>query len=64
MNENDFEGTLILEALARIDALEEFMAAADKQDFNAAEKLMREANIDDHTIALVLNKMADPYDEH
>ena len=29
MNENDFEGTLVLEQLARIDAVDEFMAAAD-----------------------------------
>ena len=29
MNEEDFEGTLVLERLARIDRVEEFMAAVD-----------------------------------
>jgi hypothetical protein len=64
MNEHDFEGTLILEQLARIDGVDEFMAAADAQDFVKAAALMRVAGIDEETIILTLKKMADPYDEH
>ena len=64
MDENDFEGTLVLERLARGDKLEEFFAAVDSQDFNIAKALMISANIDHETIAIVLKKMADPYDEH
>ena len=64
MNESEFEGTLILERLARIDAVDEFMAAADAQDLDKARDLMNVAGIDEGTIAVVLKKMADPYDEH
>ena len=64
MNESDFEGTLVLEQLARIDAVNEFMAAVDVQDFKKATELMEEAGIDQETIAVTLKKMADPYDEH
>ena len=31
MNESDFEGTLVLEKLARIDKLEEFLEAVDER---------------------------------
>jgi hypothetical protein len=64
MDEHDFEGTLVLEQLARIDGVDEFMAAADAQDFVKAATLMRDAGIDEETIAVTLKKMADPYDEH
>jgi hypothetical protein len=64
MNENDFEGTLVLEKLARVDKLEEFMEAIDSDNLNAAKSLMIEAGVDKETIAAVLRKMSDPYDEH
>ncbi len=64
MNEKDFEGTLVLEQLARVDAVDAFMAAADSVDLTKAEALMRSAGIDEETIAVVLKKMSDPYDEH
>jgi len=64
MNERNFEGTLVLEQLARIDSVDEFMAAADAQDFDKAAGLMEQASIDQGTIDTVLKKMADPYDEH
>jgi hypothetical protein len=64
MNEHDFEGTLVLEQLARIEAVDEFMAAVDGQDFEKAADLMKEAGIDEETQTIVLKKMADPYDEH
>ena len=64
MDEQDFEGTLVLEKLARIDAVAEFMEAADYQNYARAEEIMKEAGIDEETIAITLKKMADPYDEH
>ena len=53
-----------MEHLARVDKLEEFLAAVDSEDFITAKELMLSANIDSETIAIVLKKMADPYDEH
>ncbi len=64
MKESDFEGTLVLEKLAGIDKLEEFLEAVDSDNFSMAKSLMRSANVDTETIAIVLKKMADPYDEH
>jgi hypothetical protein len=64
MDERDFEGTLVLEQLARIDKLEEFMDAVDVENYADAESLMIEAAIDAATISIVLKKMSDPYDEH
>jgi len=64
MDESSFEGTLVLEKLARIDSVEEFMAAVDSQNCEKATELMKVAGIDDATIAIVLKKMQDPYDEH
>ncbi len=64
MDESFFEGTLVLEKLARIDKLEEFMEAIDSDDAKKAAALMRQAKLNPETIAIVLKKMADPYDEH
>ena len=64
MDERDFEGTLVLEKLARIDKVDEFFEAVDSDDPERASALMRSAGIDTKTIAIVLKKMADPYDEH
>ena len=64
MNESDFEGTLVLEKLARLDQVDEFMAAVDSEDFKRAAALMKRARIDPETIAVVLKKMADPDDQH
>lgn len=64
MNERNFEGTLVLEKLARIDKIEDFFEAIDSDDFNKAKELMQLAEIDPQTIKTVLKKMADPYDEH
>ncbi len=62
MDERDFEGTLVLEKLARIDKVDEFMDAIDSDDVKRAAALMRSADIDPDTIAIVLKKMADPSD--
>ena len=64
MDERDFEGTLVLEQLARIDKVDEFMDAIDSEDLKRAAALMRSAGIDDDTIALVLKKITAGDDEH
>jgi hypothetical protein len=57
MDENDFEGTLVLEQLAAIGKLTEFLDAVDADDVVRAVKLMRRANVDMRTIALVVQKI-------
>ena len=64
MDERDFEGTLVLEKLARIDKVDEFMEAIDSEDLEKAAELMRSADIDEQTIRIVLRKMGDGDDEH
>ncbi len=59
MDNEDFEGTLVLEKLAEIGKLEEFYAAIDADDFRKAQKLMKRARIASETIALVLKKMSE-----
>jgi hypothetical protein len=64
MNEDDFEGTLVLEKLAEIGRVDEFFEAIDADDFRKAELLMKRARVDSETIAVVLKKMADADGEH
>lgn len=64
MDERDFEGTLVLEKLAEIGKVDEFLEAIDSDDFGKAKSLMRRAEIDLETIALVLKKMSDGDEEH
>ncbi len=59
MNENDFEGSLVLEKLAEINKVDEFFAAIDSDDFHKARMLMKRARVDTDTIAMVLEKMGD-----
>lgn len=58
MASETFEGTLILERLAEIGKVDEFYEAIDGDDFKTARSLMKLANIDSNTIAIVLQKMA------
>lgn len=64
MDENDFEGTLVLEKLAEIGKVEAFFEAIDADDFGRAKALMKRAQVDMETIALVLQKMGDADGEH
>jgi hypothetical protein len=57
MDENDFEGTLVLEQLAAIGKVDAFFEAIDGDDVPRAVSLMRRANIDAPTIAIVVKKM-------
>ncbi len=64
MDENDFEGTLVLEQLAAIGRVEDFFEAVDSDDVERATSLMRGAKIDAWTIAMVVRKMEDGDGEH
>ena len=64
MDENDFEGTLVLERLASIGQLDAFWDAIDADDFKKATSLMKLANIDSETISIVLKKMAGADGQH
>jgi hypothetical protein len=64
MDEDDFEGTLVLEKLAEIGKVDDFFEAIDSDDFSAAVSLMKRANIDSETIAIVVKKMGDADADH
>lgn len=64
MDENDFEGTLVLEKLAEIGKLDLFFEAIDSDDFARAKSLMKLAKIDSQTIATVLLKMGETDGQH
>jgi hypothetical protein len=57
MNEEDFEGTSVLEKLAEIGKLDDFFEAVDSDDFGKAKALMKQARIDAETMSIVLKKM-------
>jgi hypothetical protein len=60
----DFEGTLVLEQLAAIDRVDEFFEAIDADDVERAKALMRRADVDAATIAVVVRKMQESDGEH
>jgi hypothetical protein len=64
MDERDFEGTLVLEKLAEIGKIDAFFEAIDSDDFDRAKSLMKRANVDSETIAIVLKKMNQADGEH
>jgi hypothetical protein len=64
MDERDFEGTLVLEQLAAIGRVDDFFDAIDSDDVQRAASLMRKAEIDTSTIAMVIRKMEDSDGEH
>ncbi|HME91500.1 MAG TPA: hypothetical protein VKE49_08755 [Myxococcaceae bacterium] len=64
MDEKDFEGTLVLEQLAAIGRVEDFFDAIDSDDVQRATLLMKKANVDASTIAIVLRKMKSSDGEH
>jgi len=64
MDEKDFEGTLVLEQLAAIGCVEDFFDAVDSDDVHRATSLMKKADIDASTIAMVVRKMQEADGEH
>lgn len=64
MDENDFEGTLILEQLATLDLVDDFFDAIDSDNMNKVVSLLRQANIDDETIEDVLAQIEEATGRH
>ena len=64
MDDGDFEGTLVLEQLASIGAVDDFFEAIDSDDVRRAVALMRKADLDAATIAAVVQKMEEADGEH
>jgi len=64
VDEDDFEGTLVLEQLAAIDKVDEFFEAIDADDVQRATVLMKTAGVDASTIATVIRKMEESDGEH
>lgn len=64
MDENDFEGTLVLEKMAEIGRLDEFFEAIDSDDFGKVKTLMKRAQIDMETMDIVLKKMNEADGNH
>jgi hypothetical protein len=64
MDEADFEGTLVLEQLAAIDRVDDFFEAVDADDVERATALMKRANLDAATIAIVVRKMEESDGQH
>ena len=64
MDETDFEGTLVLEQVAEIGQVEDFFDAIDADDAQRAVSIMKKANVDASTIAIVVKKMAESDGEH
>lgn len=60
----DFEGTLVLEKLAAIDKVDEFMDAVDADDVARASRLLKAARVDAATIATVIRKIEDGDGDH
>lgn len=59
MNENDFEGSIVLEKLADIGKVPEFFDAIDSDNFKKAKALMKQAGLDSETIQQVLTRMGE-----
>ena len=64
MDDTDFEGTLVLEQLAAIDKVDDFFEAIDADDVQRATALMKQADIDASTIAIVVRKMEESDGQH
>ena len=64
MDEDDFEGTLVLEQLAEIGQVEAFFDAVDSDDIDRAVSLMKRARIDASTVAMVVRRMRDADGQH
>lgn len=64
MSDLDFEGTLVLERLAEIDAVDDFFEAIDSDDVEKATALMKRAGLDASTVATVVRKIEEADSDH
>ncbi len=54
---SDFEGSLVLEKLAAMELVEDFLEAVDSDDTHRVISLLRQADVDDETISTVLKEI-------
>jgi hypothetical protein len=59
MNEDDFEGSLVLEKLASLGLVDDFFDAIDSDDVGEMISLLREAGIDEETVQSIIRKISD-----
>ena len=59
MDEFEFEGSLLLEKLAALNLVDDFYAAIDSDDLSEVVSLLRDAEVDEETIAIVIKKIQD-----
>lgn len=59
MNEEDLEGTLILEKLAELGLVEAFFDAVDSDQFAKAKSLMQKARVEPDEIQKVMKILVD-----
>lgn len=57
LDESDFEGSEVLEALAAQGLVEDFFDAVDSDDFSSIKSLMKRAQLNQETIQWVLQKI-------
>lgn len=62
IEDDNFEGSLILERLAELGKLDDFYEAVDSDDFDRAGLILKRAGIDLATIAIILKKMSEADD--
>lgn len=64
MSDVEFEGTLVLERLAEIGKVDDFLEAIDADDVERATALMKRAGLDAATVATVVRKLEEGDAEH
>lgn len=64
MEENTFEGSIILELLAEHGLVDDFFEAIDSDDIGKAIRLMRKAQVDEETIEITVRKMRESDGSH
>jgi hypothetical protein len=64
MDDTDFEGTLVLEQLAAVGMVEDFLDAIDSDDVERAIGLMKRAKVDASTIATVIRMIEESDGQH
>lgn len=64
IDENYFEGTVVLERLAELGKVEDFFEAVDGDNFGKVQSLLQQAKINSTTILAVLEKMREADGEH
>lgn len=64
MEEDTFEGSIILELLAEQGLVDDFFEAIDSDDIGKAIRLMRKAQVDEETIEMTVRKMRESDGSH